>query len=265
MRDPRDPAFVNEPHVEYEYSVENKQYRGKRISLAEIISGSEIEAVLERYPVGAVVTVYYDPNNPNNSLLERDLPRIMAVVAVGCLATIVGGPILAAILYFHGVDWLKNHVANPKTAPFVAVAGAFGLVTGLFAFAYTLMVWKARGWPTAPGRIIASGTESFRDRDMDTAGTQTLYKSFVQYTYEVNGCQYTGDRVNFGVTISSTLPGLARRMAAKYKIGDEVEVYHNPQDPTDCCLNPHSHWYFLIWAAAMAVLTLAWAVATGRI
>src|SRR5262249_7710826 len=50
-----DPAFVNEPNVEYEYLVGSNKYRCKRISLAERISGSEIEQVLARYPVGTTV------------------------------------------------------------------------------------------------------------------------------------------------------------------------------------------------------------------
>jgi Protein of unknown function (DUF3592) len=264
MRDASDPAFVNEANVEYEYLVGNIKYRCKRISLAEKISGSEIEVVLARYPVGATVAVFYDPANPNNALLERDLSKVVVITGIGCLLSIILVPSIAAAIYFNGVDWLKSHIDNPSRAPFVMAAGAFGLVTGLFALVCTVIVLHSRRWPTTPGRIIAAGTEQFKDREPDSGGSRTLYKSFVQYTYEVNGHQYTGDRVSLGVTISSTIPALARRQAAKFQPGAEVTVYYNPLDPTDCCLNPRSWWFLLIWAVCIAMLALAWAVATGR-
>jgi hypothetical protein len=264
LRDAGESEFVNEPRVEYDYSIGKHKYRGKRIGLAERISPMEIESVLARYPVGATVTVYYNPANHSDALLDRELPRVVLLAGIGCLAVIIGGPLIAAVVYFNGVAWLENHVARPSTAPFVAAAAGFGIAAALFAIGYTRLVFQSRRWPTVPGQITAAGTEGFRDHD-DLYTRQILYKSCVQYTYEVNGRQYTGDRVSLGVTIASTLPGMARRMAAKYKVGGRVQVYHNPKDPTDCCLNPRSHWYLLAWAVAIAMLTLAWAVATGRV
>ena len=96
-----------------EYTVNGRKLRGNRITIGEKISGFEIESTLARYTVGATVTVYYDPANPKNAVLERDLPKIV-FAGVGCLLLFfIGGPLVAAAMYFHGVDWLKAHIANP--------------------------------------------------------------------------------------------------------------------------------------------------------
>jgi hypothetical protein len=36
--------------------------------------------VVERYPVGAQVMVYYDPNNPSDAVLERSMPGYVPVL-----------------------------------------------------------------------------------------------------------------------------------------------------------------------------------------
>src|SRR5262245_13927308 len=69
----KDTEVTNEPHVEYEYKVGDRTYRCSRITIGERTTNSELEEILDRYPVGAQVTVYYDPANPNKALLEREL------------------------------------------------------------------------------------------------------------------------------------------------------------------------------------------------
>ena len=63
------------PVVVYQYEVNGKSYQGQRIKASDKfisvrISG-EAQATVARYPAGARVTVYYDPNNPSESALER--------------------------------------------------------------------------------------------------------------------------------------------------------------------------------------------------
>ena len=38
------------------------------------VGGSGAHKVVERYPAGAQVLVYYDPNNPSDAVLERGMP-----------------------------------------------------------------------------------------------------------------------------------------------------------------------------------------------
>ena len=92
QKKPGDPGYnfgdaevSNEPRVEYQYRVGKRKYRGRRITIGEKTSGFELEAILARYPVGAAVTVYYDPANPQTAVLERDLPAGVWWAGVGCL------------------------------------------------------------------------------------------------------------------------------------------------------------------------------------
>jgi len=263
-----DTEVTNEPRVEYVYSVAGKKYRGQRITIGEKTSGFELEEILARYPVGAGVTVYYDPTKPDKAVLERDLPWGILTAGLGCLLLFfIGGPLIAAFCYFRGVDWIKPYLANPDRAPFVAALSGLGLLTLLFSLGYLRYVWQAAKWPVTRGRILASGTEAFLPRHDVTSrsGLRTHYKPSVIYAYEVNGHQYQGDRLTIGAIVSATFSGMAKRTAAKYPVGAEVDVHYNPQNPGESVLRPYSWLQLLPPVISAGLLAFAWAVGTGRV
>ena len=62
------------PVVVYRYEVSGKQYQSERIKAGEQflnvrVMGQATETV-NRYPIGSAVTVYYNPQNPAESVLE---------------------------------------------------------------------------------------------------------------------------------------------------------------------------------------------------
>ena len=59
------------PHVAYSYEVMGKPYRSDQIIPGGDVGGSGSSSVVQRYPVGAQVTVYYDPHEPKKAVLER--------------------------------------------------------------------------------------------------------------------------------------------------------------------------------------------------
>ena len=69
-----DEASVD-PRVIYEYTVAGQQYQGGQIRAGDqfwyVRSSQEAYEIVDRYPEGAMVTVYYDPDNPGESSLER--------------------------------------------------------------------------------------------------------------------------------------------------------------------------------------------------
>jgi hypothetical protein len=84
--------------VAYEYRIAGHRREGHRVSLGHdaFTSEAEARAALERYPVGAAVTVHYDPEQHNRAVLEpgpapRDttVPLGIAIIA-GALAMAVG-------------------------------------------------------------------------------------------------------------------------------------------------------------------------------
>lgn len=95
------PAYY--PVISYQYVVGGTEYQGKRRTLvnagvAGILRGAA-QQVVARYPVGSEVTVFHDPENPGEAVLERTDP--------------VAGPILlfalGAALVVAGPLWSKLH------------------------------------------------------------------------------------------------------------------------------------------------------------
>ena len=264
-----DTEVTNEPFVEYEYKVGDREYRCSRVTIGERTSGEELEAILARYPAGTPVTVYYDPARPTRAVLERTLPMGTMAAGVGCLLLFfIGGPLIAASLYFNAVGWLKGRLVNPDRAPLVAAITGFGLAVSLFTAVFTRVVRQACAWPVVRGRIAAAEVEAYRDRhevDSVSRRARIRYKPGVTYTYEVNGRRYSGDRLTIGVIVSASFPGLARRTAAKYPVGSEVDVHYNPRSPGESVLRPRSVLHHLLWVVAAALFAFAWALATGRL
>ncbi|MBV6395014.1 MAG: hypothetical protein HFACDABA_00585 [Anaerolineales bacterium] len=63
------------PAVVYQYEVNGKSYQSQRIKAGDKFMSvriiGEAQATVARYPAGSRVTVFYDPNNPSESALER--------------------------------------------------------------------------------------------------------------------------------------------------------------------------------------------------
>jgi hypothetical protein len=61
------------PLVQYEYEVGGQAYRGNRIGFSEErqVSREKAFQVLEAFPVGHPVTVFYDPAKPRDAILQR--------------------------------------------------------------------------------------------------------------------------------------------------------------------------------------------------
>ena len=91
--------------VSYAYAVRGTEYEGATISFSASSSfdqPQEAQAVLDGYPVGAVVAVHYDPSHPERSVLEPGSEGVgwlrilgLALIAIGLVAPI------AALRYGH--------------------------------------------------------------------------------------------------------------------------------------------------------------------
>jgi hypothetical protein len=61
--------------VEYAYDVNGRAYQSDQIragdTVMRITSSGDAYKTIDRYPVGAIVTVYYNPANPAEAALER--------------------------------------------------------------------------------------------------------------------------------------------------------------------------------------------------
>ena len=75
------------PNITYTYSINGKKYTGKRITASDEYQKTLMGAqdILKTYPVGGQVSVYYDPANPGESLLDRGRPKNVFVLIGGAV------------------------------------------------------------------------------------------------------------------------------------------------------------------------------------
>src|SRR3954453_23437911 len=115
----------NFANIVYEYSVAGKKLRNTRVSIGEDLGNFEVAETIAKYPVGAIVTVYYNPLHPKEAVLERDLPKGLW----GCLG--VGTTVVLAIVFGSAFglnklsEFVSAHFADPKVSPLVIAFGAF--------------------------------------------------------------------------------------------------------------------------------------------
>jgi hypothetical protein len=75
-------SYVSE--VVYSYKFLGENYEGKRIAFGYEQAGDleRVNKILNRYPAGSHVTVYCDPNKPEDCVLERSLPNIWLILGI---------------------------------------------------------------------------------------------------------------------------------------------------------------------------------------
>ena len=98
----------NFANIAYEYSVSGQTLSNNRVSIGEDRGNFQVAETIARYPVGAIVTVYYNPLHPKEAVLERDLPKGLW----GCLG--IGTAIVLAIVFGSASVPIVVDVAPPE-------------------------------------------------------------------------------------------------------------------------------------------------------
>lgn len=243
----------NVPDVAYSFSVRGKTYQGNRVSLGNI-SGSFADEALKRYPVGATVTVYYDPADPDSNVLERDAPK---GIVKGCGGVIAFFGVIGAAIYWafaYGPAALRS-VAPDADVPVTLFAAGFGLAALIFFLAYRRHLNRANAWPVVPGEIVESRVEE--RGSLDSGPTRRTYVPIVEFRYEVGGQSYASRQVAIGLVVSGSR-AIANRVVGRYPIGAKVEVHYDPANPSEAALeNPtRASWTLLGIAAACFAIAL---------
>ena len=89
------------PQIRYSYIVSNRTFAGSQVGFGDYSStdSSHAEQVTARYPVEQPVTVYYDPKNPAQAVLEPGFGAMLLIpLGIGSVFTLLGGLMLAGLL-----------------------------------------------------------------------------------------------------------------------------------------------------------------------
>lgn len=229
----------NVPDITYVYTVDGVEHRGKRISIGEIKPDSpEVEAALERYQIGRTGPVFYNPEKPDEAVLERDPPA-----SPGVMYAIAGGLMLVGLVVVFGftraadiIDWLQPHFppgAVVHAFLFFVACGFVASVSVIFNLAETR---AASRWPAAQGTVLSSRAES-RRMLTQTGGsrTMTVWSPLVEYSYRVGERDYHGSRVAFGPEVAGARD-LAEQTVQRYPAGATVSVHYDPSNPSHATL-----------------------------
>jgi hypothetical protein len=191
--------------IVYEYSVAGRKLRNNRVSIGEDLGNFQVAETIAKYPVGAVVTVYYNPLHPDRAVLERDLPKGLW----GCLG--IGTAIVLAIVFgsaigLHAItEFVTTRIPQQGNAAASVAFGAFGTAIALFALVLHRQASLAMKWPVVSGTIKLSDIEQYRAARMDGgSGGQTMYQRKVSYTYTYNDISYTSAHARVASSVAST-------------------------------------------------------------
>jgi hypothetical protein len=67
-------GYTNYPVVQYAYQVSGQAYQGMKVAPGPEVGGTGAGTVVARYPSGAQVMVFYNPQNPSDAVLETKAP-----------------------------------------------------------------------------------------------------------------------------------------------------------------------------------------------
>ncbi len=219
----------NIPSLSYEFSVAGRRYLGSRLGLNTEYAGVDVGALVARYPVGAIVPIYYNPADPNDCLLDPYANRGLLGDVLKLLAILAA---FFAALYY-GVSAATHAVAahfHNANASHVVLASSGGLLFLL------LFVWSFRSRPLmatlrATGAVTKSEVEEVA---LQNVGNNLLGVNYLQPTievaYSVRGQNYVL-RTGVGGGIGARTREDAQARLAPYPVGKAVTVLYSPDNP----------------------------------
>jgi hypothetical protein len=253
----------NFANIIYEYSVAGQKLRNDRVSIGEDLGNFQVAETIAKYPVGAVVTVYYNPLHPKEAVLERDLPKgLWGCLGIGTAITLT--IVLGSAFGLNKMsEFFSARLVDPKLSPLVIGFGAFGAAIALFALVMQKQGSLAKKWPVVSGTVKLSGLDEYRAAPSDS-GTRgsTMYERKVSYSYKFNDVAYSNEHASFSSNSPTTSPWVLRLWGMDFQDGATVQVWVNPANPSEATLNPSSPFAWFLWLLAAGFAAMACYVAT---
>ena len=113
------------------------------------------------------------------------------------------------------------------------IIGTLLLLVGLGVVIHSIRtsrkVEAAQLWPSVKGLVTTSVVKR-------SGGKNRVYRAKIRYTYSVAGFEFAGRRYALGGELDTSNRARAEARCAKYPEGSEPEVYYDPSNPKDACL-----------------------------
>jgi len=227
-------------------------YQGTVVRVGNI-RGKYAEEALARYQAGASVTVFYDPADPGDCVLEREAPK---GAVKGC-----GLPLLVMVLLGGGFYWAVTQGAKllkvrmpDADVPVMLFAGLFGCAALLFFVGHRRYQARANAWPVTQGEVVSSVVE--QRHSTENGKTRATYLPVVEFAYSVGGNRLHSRQVKLGLEISGS-ESFAQGIVTRYPAGTPVDVHYDPQDPSNAALENPTETNWILLGVALACFAVA--------
>ena len=227
------------PSISYEYTVDGKIFTGGKFTPGPLVSNPKGSATSKsnylkpdgslRFPSGSVAEVFYNPRNPTDSCLLREMR-----FAYGFL---IGVPLLTVTLFgfFHSA-WITK--AAGAGCGLLAALLAFTFI-GLFFALFMGIPWlqryvTARSFPTVSGNLITAEVAYLTSSGPVDGGSGGGYVMNLEFEYPVGGMTFRSQQLGslpFYVLKSSVQDIQAE--IDRLKSETELRVFHDPNAPWD--------------------------------
>jgi hypothetical protein len=146
----------------------------------------------------------------------------------------------------------------------VVALGGFGLVAALFALVLRQQSARAAKWPVVRGVIKLAGLEEYRAAPSDSGRSgPTMYERKVSYAYRFHDIAYTSVHGSFSSNSKTTSRWVLRLFGMDFQDGAGVEVWVNPDNPSEATLNPRASFGLFLWLIAFGLWAGAYLIATA--
>lgn len=258
------PNNVRVARITYEYSYMGASRLGNRVSADKIIPPEQADRMLRDYPVGKIVTVYCDPKNPSQAIIERDPPPQLAL---GCsVATLIGIAVISAVIWLVNLGPERLTEAFPNTVLPVFIPSVLAGLMFLAAFV-ALLRQRQRfdRFQTTTGTVVKTFVNEFkRQRERRSKGPHgrgrdydILFMPVVEYRYSVAGVEHLSRSIRLSGETSGS-KAYAENVTARYPSGGSVTVFYDPEQPNASALQKPSNWFWMLLVPVPILLWLAW-------
>ncbi len=104
----RSATVTYHAEIKYQYEVEGRRQMGDRVSFGYLSSKDQAQAVVDRYPVGAEVKVFYNAISPEHSVLEPGRQETTSIgFLAGWLFTVMAGAWLLVPILIFAYGWFR--------------------------------------------------------------------------------------------------------------------------------------------------------------
>ena len=250
----------NFANIVYEYSVSGQKLRNNRVSIGEDRGNFQVAETIAKYPVGTVVTVYYNSLHPHEAVLERDLPKGLW----GCLG--IGTAIVVAIVFGSAIGLNASDGIRRRASGQSARCRCRWWRWPASAWSRRCSRWRcsrqsalAKTWPVVPGVIKLSGLDQYRAAPDDSGRRGAImYERKVSYSYRFNGRRlHRRARQLLQQLADERRAGCCGCSGWIFRTAPAVKVWVNPANPSEATLNPRAPFGWLLWLIAAG---LSWRI-----